>query len=71
MYFKKTGEVSNDGIPLMRKLERQLQTFGSHLQPYTKERAIVTRPGAVVCLRIKKRAEILRPFFSRWKPPFS
>ena len=24
------GEVSNDGIPLMRELEQQLQTFGSH-----------------------------------------
>lgn len=34
------GTVSNDGIPLMRKLEHQLQTFGSHLQPYAKERAI-------------------------------
>lgn len=31
------GEVSEDGIPLMRELEHQLQTFGSHLQPYTKD----------------------------------
>ena len=34
------GEVSNDGIPLMHELEHQLQTFGSHLQPYVKEQAI-------------------------------
>ena len=32
--------ISNDGIPLMRELEQQLQTFGSHLQPYIKEQAI-------------------------------
>ena len=32
------GQVSNDGIPLMRELEHQLQTFGSHLQPYARER---------------------------------
>lgn len=32
------GEVSNDGIPLMRELEQQLQTFGSHLKPYVRER---------------------------------
>ena len=31
------GEVSNDGIPLMRELEHQLHTFGSHLQPYVKD----------------------------------
>ena len=36
------AEVSNDGIPLMRELEHQLQTFGNHLQPYVKERAIDT-----------------------------
>ena len=34
------GQVSNDGIPLMRELEHQLQTFGSHLQPYAREREI-------------------------------
>lgn len=34
------GEISNDGIPLMRELEHQLQTFGSHLQPYVKEQAV-------------------------------
>lgn len=34
------GEVSDDGIPLMRELEHQLQTFGSHLQPYVREQAI-------------------------------
>ena len=34
------GPVSNDGIPLMHELEHQLQTFGSHLQPYVRERAI-------------------------------
>ena len=34
------AEVTNDGIPLMRELEHQLQTFGSHLQPYIKEQAI-------------------------------
>ena len=34
------GEVSNDGIPLMRELERQLQTFGSHLKPYVRDREI-------------------------------
>ncbi len=34
------GEVSNDGIPLMRELEQQLQTFGSHLKPYVREREI-------------------------------
>ena len=31
------GEVSDDGIPLMQELEHQLQTFGSHLQPYAKD----------------------------------
>ena len=31
------GEVSNDGISLMRELEQQLQTFGSHLKPYVRE----------------------------------
>lgn len=34
------GPVSNDGIPLMHELEHQLQTFGSHLQPYVRERAV-------------------------------
>ena len=34
------GPVSNDGIPLMHELEHQLRTFGSHLQPYVRERAI-------------------------------
>ena len=34
------GEVSDDGISLMRELEHQLQTFGSHLQPYVKEQSI-------------------------------
>ena len=34
------GEVSNDGIPLMHELEHQLQTFGSHLQPYARGREI-------------------------------
>lgn len=34
------GEVPNEGIPLLRELEHQLQTFGSHLQPYMKEQAI-------------------------------
>jgi len=32
--------VSNNDIPLIHELEHQLQTFGSHLQPYAKERAI-------------------------------
>lgn len=36
------AEVSNDGIPLMRELERQLQTFGSHLHPYVRERPVDT-----------------------------
>ena len=31
------AEVSNDGIPLMRELEQQLQIFGSHLKPYARE----------------------------------
>ena len=34
------GAVSNDGISLMHELEHQLQTFGSHLQPYVRERVI-------------------------------
>ena len=34
------GPVSNNGIPLMHELEHQLQTFGSHLQPYAREREI-------------------------------
>lgn len=29
--------VADDGIPLMRDLERYLQTFGGHLQPYVRE----------------------------------
>ena len=29
--------VADDGIPLMRDLERYLRTFGSHLQPYVRE----------------------------------
>ena len=36
------AEVSNDGIPLMRELEHQLQTFGSHLHPYVREWAVDT-----------------------------
>ena len=32
--------ISNDGISLKCELEQQLQTFGSHLQPYIKEQAI-------------------------------
>lgn len=36
------GEVSNDGISLMRELEHQLQTFGRHLLPYAREQAIDT-----------------------------
>ncbi len=31
-------EISNDGIPLLRELERQLQTFGGPLNPYVRER---------------------------------
>ncbi len=34
------GEVFKDGIPLMHELEHQLQTFGSHLQPYAKDNPI-------------------------------
>lgn len=34
------GEIPGDGIPLMHELEHQLQTFGSHLQPYAREREI-------------------------------
>jgi len=34
------AEVSNDGIPLMRELERQLQTFGAHLHPYVREQSV-------------------------------
>lgn len=34
------GEVSGDGISLMHELEQQLQTFGSHLKPYMRERGI-------------------------------
>ena len=33
-------EVSDDGLPLMRELEQQLQTFGSHLKPYAREREV-------------------------------
>ena len=29
--------VADDGIPLMRDLERYLRTFGGHLQPYARE----------------------------------
>lgn len=32
-----TDGVADDGIPLMRDLERYLQTFGGHLQPYVRE----------------------------------
>lgn len=32
-----TNGVADDGIPLMRDLERYLQTFGGHLQPYVRE----------------------------------
>ena len=31
-------ETANEGISLLRDLERQLQIFGSHLKPYMKER---------------------------------
>ena len=31
------AEVPNDGIPLLRELERQLQTFGNPLNPYVRE----------------------------------
>lgn len=34
------AEVANDGIPLLRELEQQLQTFGSHLKPYVREREV-------------------------------
>ena len=34
------AEVSNDGIPLMHELEQQLQTFGSQLKPYVREREV-------------------------------
>ena len=34
------ADVSNDGIPLMRDLERQLQTFGGHLKPYVREQEV-------------------------------
>ena len=46
------GEVSNDGIPLMRELEQQLQTFGSHLKPYVREREI----DAAVFLCLEEQA---------------
>ena len=32
------ADVPNDGIPLLRELERQLQTFGGPLNPYVRER---------------------------------
>ena len=31
------AEVPNDGIPLLRELEQQLQTFGGPLNPYVRE----------------------------------
>jgi len=34
------GETADDGIPLMRELEQQLRTFGSHLQPYVREEPV-------------------------------
>lgn len=34
------AEAANDGIPLLRELEQQLQTFGSHLKPYVREREV-------------------------------
>lgn len=34
------AEVPNDGIPLLRELERQLQTFGGPLNPYVREREV-------------------------------
>lgn len=34
------GSAANDGIPLLRELEQQLQTFGSHLKPYVREREV-------------------------------
>ena len=46
------GEVSNDGIPLMRELEQQLQTFGSHLKPYVRDREI----DAAVFLCLEEQA---------------
>lgn len=34
------ADTPNDGIPLLRELEQQLQTFGSHLKPYVRERDV-------------------------------
>ena len=36
------AEVSNDGIPLLRELERQLQTFGGPLSPHVREQPVDT-----------------------------
>ena len=33
-------ETANEGISLLRDLERQLQTFGGHLKPYVRGREI-------------------------------
>lgn len=34
------GEIVDDGISLMRELEQQLRTFGSHLQSYVREESV-------------------------------
>lgn len=36
------AEMTNDNISLLRELGQQLQTFGSHLQPYAKEQRMNT-----------------------------
>jgi len=45
-------EAANEGISLLRDLERQLQTFGSHLKPYMKER----EADAMLFLQPEKQA---------------
>ena len=46
------SESANEGISLLRNLERQLQTFGSHLKPYMKER----EADAMLFLQPEKQA---------------
>ena len=37
-------EAADDGIPLVRELEQQLQVFGSHLKPYLREMEVDAEP---------------------------
>ena len=51
------GDVADNGIPLMRELERYLQTFGSHLQPYERDKDNTTADPEVFLAPNKGRAD--------------